>query len=133
VYPGEFVTLASDGQVDTAAAAGDIYGLALHYATVGQKILLSVDPSQLYIGQWDGVGVAAQTSVGQTADIVATAGNTTYKWARMQVDTSSVGSSQQLVLHSLVQAPDNAFGTSPKMIMSINQHQIFGTDDFTSI
>jgi hypothetical protein len=133
-YPGDFVTLASDGQVDPAAAAADILGLCLTYASgSGQKVQVSVDPSQLYVGQCDTNAIDVQTDMGQTCDILGTAGDSTYKQSRQEVAGGSIGSSQQLVLLSLSPSTNNEFGTNAEVIVKINQNQAFGETDFTSI
>lgn len=132
-YPGDFVSLASDGQVDPSAAAADIIGLCLDYATVGQKVRVSVDPSQEYVGQATAGQIDAQTDIGQTCDILATAGNSTYKQSRQEIDSSSIGASQQLLLVRLAPEGLNEFGTNAAVVVKINQNQAFGETDFAGI
>jgi hypothetical protein len=136
VYPGDCVKLAADGQVDVAAAGDALLGVALEYATVGNKMLVSVHPEQLYVGQADETELSGQTVVGTLCDIVATAGNSTYLASRMEIDssTSSDGGgndSGQLVIIGLEERPDNAWGAQAKVIVKINEHQL--KDGFAGI
>lgn len=126
IAPGEFVALASDGQVDAAGAGATILGLALNYATANQDVMVIVDPDQLYVGQADETEIDAQTDVGNLCDIVATADNTTYKAARMEIDSSTIGtgSGGQLVILGIEARPDNAFGAQVDVICKINEHQL---------
>jgi hypothetical protein len=133
-YPGDFVTLADDGQVDPSAAAADILGLCLDYASgAGVKVRVSCAPEQLYEGQADEAEINEQTDIGQTVDILGTSGSSTYKTSRQEIDSSSIGASQQLVILGLNPTVDNALGAQAKVIVKINQHQAFGTDDFAGV
>lgn len=125
VYPGDLVNLASDGAVDAAAAGGLILGLALSYATVGQELLVADHPDQKIVGQCDESEIDAQTDIGNTADIVATAGNSTYKASRMEVDSSTQSSSAtaQLRILGIERSPLNALGTNVVVVCAINEHQ----------
>lgn len=134
VYPGDFVKLANDGQVDAAAAAGDIFGVALSYATSGNDILVSCDPSQLYVVQADSTEIDAQTDVGNVADILATAGDTLYKTSRHELDSSTIDtSSAQLLILGIQARPDNVLGANVDVVVKINEHQAIGENDFAGI
>jgi len=134
-YPGDFVSLASDGQVDPTGAGSTILGLCLSYASAaGQKVLVSVDPEQLYVGQADESEIDAQTDIGNNCDIVATGGNTTYKTSRQEIDSSTIGASAaQLTIVGLDRGADNAFGEFAEVIVRINEHQAFGKDAFAGV
>lgn len=136
VVAGEFVALANDGKVDAVAAGAVIYGLALSGAAAdGDKVLLSVDPSQIYGGQSSTNGISAQTHIGNLCDIVATAEDSNYDTARMEIDGSTVGqgSGGQLFIVGVEERPDNAFGTNADVLVKINEYQGFGEDDFAGI
>jgi hypothetical protein len=135
IYPGDFVRLASDGQVDPAAAGETILGLALNYCSAsGQEVLVSCDPDQLYVGQADETEIDAQTDIGNVCDIVATAGNSTYKTSRQEVDSSDVNTtSGQLLLLGYERRVDNALGGFCDVIVKINEHQGMGKDAFAGI
>ena len=135
-FPGDFVHLEADGKVDPAVAGEDIYGLALSYASADDvKVLVSVAPNQLYIGQADGSDIDAQTDIGNLCDILATAGNTTYDTSRQEIDSSTIGtgSGGQLVILGIDERPDNALGAQVEAIVKINEHQAMGEDDFAGI
>ena len=90
-YPGDAVTLASDGQVDPSAAGSAILGVCLSYASAaGQKILVADHPDQLFLAQASSGAIDTQTDIGNLADIVATAANTVYKTSRQVIDTTTL-------------------------------------------
>lgn len=124
-YPGDFVALASDGQVDPVAAGAVILGLCLDYASAaGDKVRVITDPEQLYVGQASATQIDAQTDVGNNCDIVATAGNSTYKASRQEIDSSTIAAAAaQLLIVGLDPAVNNAFGEFAKVIVKINEHQ----------
>ncbi len=134
VYPGDAVTLASDGQVDPASAGGAICGIALNYASgAGEPVMVSIDPSQLYVVQADGSEVNAQTFVGNAADIVATGGDSTLKISRQELDSSAAaaGGAQQLIIVGLEPKVDNAWGEFAKLIVKVNETQL--EEDFAGV
>lgn len=136
VYAGEFVALASDGQVDAVAAGGDILGLCLDNAAAsGAKVRVSVSPEQVYIGQASSTQIDAQTDVGNLCDVLATAEDATYAAARHEIDSSTIGtgSGGQLMILGLHGQVGNAFGEFAEVLCKINEHQAFGTDDFAGI
>jgi hypothetical protein len=133
-YPGDMLTLASDGQCDPASAGGRLVGLCLSYASAaGQKINVSIDPSQLYAVQADETEISSQSLIGNVADIVATAGNSTYKISRQELDSSvaAAGGSQQLVIMGIESQSGNAVGAQVKVLVKINENQL--VDAFAGI
>lgn len=124
-YPGDLVTLASDGQVDPVTAGVIILGLCMSYASAsGAAILVADHPQQLIIGQADETEIDAQTDVGNMCDIVATAGNSTYKTSRQEVDSSTIGTgSAQVQILGIEDKPNNALGGFVDVICRINEHQ----------
>lgn len=135
VYPGDMVKLSADGKVDPVSAGNDIFGCALSYASGdGEDVLLSIHPDQLYIGQADGSDIDAQTDIGNLFDVLATAGNSTYKQSRQEVDSSTASTSDgQLALLDVVSKPGNAFGEFAEVVVKINEHQIMGENDSAGI
>jgi hypothetical protein len=133
-YPGDFVSLASDGQVDPTSAGATIYGLCLSYASAaGQDVLLSTDPEQLYAAQGDETEFTAQTVIGNNCDILATAGSSTYKTSRQEIDSSTIGTSAaQVTIVGLEKVAGNGFGTNAKVIVRVNEHQV-NKDAFAGI
>lgn len=135
VYPGDFVRMDSSGRVVAVAAGETILGLALEYASAaGSTIMVCDDPEQRYVGQADETELDAQTDIGNNCDVLATAGNSTYKASRMEVDSSTVAAAAaQLTILGLEAASNNAFGAQAKVIVRINEHQIAGKDAFAGI
>lgn len=131
-YPGDLVTLASDGQVDPTSGTGVILGVCMSYASgAGIKILVCDDPEQRFISQADETEIDAQTDIGQTCDATLTAGSSTYKTSRQEVDSSTIGSSKQLVILDYEYRPDNALGGFVDAVVRINKHQL--VDAFAGI
>jgi hypothetical protein len=124
-YPGDLVALASDGQVDPAAAGALILGVCLSYASAaGEKILVADDPQQMVSVQADETEIDAQTDIGNNCDIVATAADSTYKTSRQELDSSDVKTgSAQLQILRLEPSIKNAFGANATVICRINEHQ----------
>jgi hypothetical protein len=132
-YPGDMVALAADGQVDPVATGAKILGCALDYAAAaGDKVLVSIDPSQLYSVQADETEVDAQTDIGNNCDITATAGNSTYKQSRQELDSSTIGTAAaQLTILGLDPSVNNAFGAQSRILVRINESQL--ADSFAGI
>ena len=127
IVPGEFVRLASDGKVDPVAAGESILGLAMSYASAEDEIVMVIDdPNQEYVGQADESEINAQTDIGQLCDVVATADNTTYDAARMEIDSSTIsdGAGGQLLIMRLQERPDNALGAQADVIVRVNECQL---------
>lgn len=126
VFPGDAVKLASDGQVDAAAAGDTLLGVAANYASgAGVELMVWDDPEQSFVGQADETELDAQTDIGNNCDIVATAGSSTYKTSRMEVDSSTVGAAAaQVTILGIERRPDNAFGGFCDVVFRINEHQV---------
>lgn len=125
-YPGDLVTLASDGQVDPATAGSIILGLCLTYASAaGEAIAVADHPAQQIVGQVAESEIDAQTDIGNCCDILATAGNSTYKASRQEVDgsTQSGSATAQLRLLGIENKPGNALGQYVDVVCAINEHQ----------
>lgn len=134
VYAGDPVSLASDGQVDVTAAGSTINGIALNYATVGQKVLVSCDPEQIYSVQADETEINAQGLIGNNADHIVVAADTTYKSTRTQLDSSSAtAGAAGFTILGLADGVSNSFGSVCKVLVRINEHQAFGKDAFGGI
>ncbi len=125
IYPGDFVKKHADGTVEVAAAGNALLGVALNYATAGQQVLVADHPDQKFMVQADESDIDAQADIGLCADIVATAGNSTYKMSRMELDSSTIATATaQLKILEIVKAPDNALGAQVKVVVRINEHQL---------
>ncbi len=136
IFGGDWVALASDGLVDTAAAGVDLYGLSMEYvAAAAVELNISVGSDQEYIGQASGADINLQTDIGNLVNILATAGNAGFKHSRQEIDSSTIGtgSGGQLVIVGLDKGIDNAFGAQAEARVKVNEHQMWGEDDFAGI
>lgn len=136
IYPGDMVkfhagtssTTNRRAQVEAGTAGGALCGMALNYATVGQKVLVADSPDQLFVGQADDSTIDDQVDLGLNASILATAGNSTYKVSRMEIDASTVATTATLELKILGilerQDGKNEFGSYVECICKINNHQL---------
>jgi len=125
-YPGDLVALASDGQVDPVAAGSAILGVCITYASAaGQQIVVLDDPNQLVSCQADETEIDAQTDIGNMCDHLATAGSSTYKASRHELDSSTVNSiAAGLQILGIERTVGNALGTNVKVVCRINEHQL---------
>ena len=126
IFPGDFVTLASDGNVQVAAAGDVLLGVAAMNSaasTAEANFLVYDDPDQLFVVQNDDGGTAlAQTNVGNNADILATTGDTTTGRSLHELDQSTaITATAQLRIVGL-HPIETAFAANRKMVVRINEH-----------
>jgi hypothetical protein len=133
IYPGDAVEFEAGADNTTqyrarvaAANAGPLCGVALNYATVGQKVRVADDPSQLFVGQCDGSDFDKNEDLGLNCAILATSGNTTYKVSRMEIDSSELNTTATLDVKVLgvLERTKNEFGEFATVIFKINNHQL---------
>lgn len=128
IYPGDAVHMEADGKVDPAVASEAIIGVAATYASAdGEEVLVWDHPEQRYVVQDDGVSATlSQTSVGLNYNLVATAGNSTYKVSRMELDASSGATDSTLPLRLVGfdrEVNQVSGAINAKCIVQINQNQ----------
>lgn len=123
VYPGDMVKLTNAGTIAAAAAGDLLLGAAIGYAASG-SVLVADHPDQRFMGQVAAAEIDVQGDLFNTADIVATAGNSTYKMSRMAVDgsTQSGSATAQVRILAIEPRPDNALGADVDVIVVINEH-----------
>lgn len=129
VYPGDFVMKENTGKVIVGAATNALIGVAINYASGADKELLVADhPDQMFVVQADEADIDAQTDILLNADIVATAGNSSYKISRHELDSSTIATTATLPLKVLGVEPrvDNALGGQVDVVVKINNHQLAG-------
>lgn len=127
VYPGDFVHMETDGLVDPAAVSEALLGVAISYASAsGEKVLVVDDPDQEFIVQADGSDIDAATDVNLNYNIVATAGDSSYKVSRQELDSSSGATDSTLPLRliGVGRRIDNALGAQVECRVVINNHQL---------
>ena len=129
VFPGDAVVLAGDGRIDTAAA-GDgtqLLGIAANYASAADvDVMVYDDPDQEFSIQMDESEFNVQDDIGESCNIVATAGNATYKHSRHEADSSDIAvtATAQLRIQRLEKSAKNAFGAQAEAVVRINQHEL---------
>jgi hypothetical protein len=127
VYPGDAVKLDNSGRIVVAAASDALQGVAAHYATSGNPVMVWDHPDQKFVAQAaTGVSIA-QTDMGLNADIVANSPDSTYRQSRHEIDGSSIATTPatlQLRLLAISPAIDNAAGDMAKVVCVINSHQL---------
>ncbi len=99
-------------------------------ASVRQIVLVCDDPDAIFEIQEDAVGAAlAAIDVGENADIVVAAGNTTNGTSGMQLDSSDhKTATAQLRIQGFVRRPGNEFGVAnAKVLVTINEHELKST------
>lgn len=128
IYPGDAVKVSSDGKVDPASASDALLGVAASYASAdGVEVLVYDHPDQEFVVQADDGTTLAQADVGLNFNIVATAGNSTYKRSRMELDSSSgvtTPSTLPLRLLGYSREQGNTAGEFAECIVVINEHQL---------
>jgi hypothetical protein len=126
VYPGDAVTLDATGRVSAATAGQALCGVSETYAVAGEDVIVSDHPDQLFAAQGDDASIAAQTDCGLNYDIVATAGDSSFKQSRMEIDASTKATTATLPIKVLGLEPSvgNAFGANARVICKINNHQL---------
>lgn len=129
IYPGDMLTLNANGRVAVAAAATALVGAAASYAAAqGDAVLVYDHADQLYVAQADGAAIDAQTDMNLNYDLLATAGDASYRVSRMEINASTGATSATLPLKVLAieEKIDNALGAFVKCICKINNHQLAG-------
>ena len=128
IYQGDFVKQDSGGGIVQAAAGNPCVGVAMNYATTGQRVMVADHPDQLFTIQSEDGTPAGLTDIGLNYNIIVASGNTTYKRSGMELDGSTGATDSNLPLRLLRLAPsvDNAYGTNCKVIVKIQSHQHSG-------
>ncbi len=92
-------------------------------ASAGRYCLVADDPAQLFKVRCDAQVALAATDIGNTANLIHGSGNTFSGTSATLLDTSNIGTGNQVTIVRLFQAPDNAFGTYAIAIVRFNLHQ----------
>lgn len=122
VYPGDPVSLAADGQVDSSITV-PLIGVALHYATVGQTVMIADHPDQIFVVEADEALAAAD--VGKNYELALGTASTAYKMSRAYLDGSTVSDTSTIAvkLLGIGQSIDNTVAVDDvDCIVKINNH-----------
>ncbi len=127
IYPGDLVKMDNSGRIVVCAAgvAGSV-GVAVNYAASASEVMVWDHPDQKFVVQADDGTTLAQTGVGLNYDLVATAGNSTYRQSRMELDSDSAATDSNLPLRLLgvSREVNSAIGEFAKCVVRINAHQL---------
>ena len=134
IYPGDFVTLETDGGVEVATASQAlIIGVAAEYSAASTRkadFLVYDHPDQLFVVQDDSaVTGMTEASIGGNVDLVVTTGDTTTFRSLHEIASSSIATTSTLACKVLALHPIEAgsFATTTsewrKWIVAINSHQ----------
>lgn len=128
IFPGDMLLgPATDGQVDASAGAAAelLLGVAMSYASAaGAQVLVCDHPSQLFIAQVASGETEASTQVGDYAEVKATAGNSTFKQSRQEVDTIAETATKPLRVVALDSVVNNTWADNVDIVVSINTHAL---------
>jgi hypothetical protein len=113
----------------TPASAGTspVIGIAATYAASGAEVMVWDDPDQIFMIQSDdATDPDAQTDVGLNYNLVATAGDSTYKLSRHELDGSTGATDSNLPFRLLGINRDvkNALGGYCDCVVKLNNHQL---------
>lgn len=123
LFAGDAVKMNSSGEVVVAAAGDVILGVAAEYKAASETVIAVYDdPSQLFIGQAD--GVFALTDVGQNINITATAGDSTLKRSKHDLDIASLGTeaTKQFKILGKLKRQENEVGSFTTLVVKPNSH-----------
>lgn len=128
IFPGDMVLApASDGQVDASAGGASemLLGAALTYASAaGETVIIADHPSQQYVVQMASGETEASTQVGDYCEVKATAGSSTYKVSRQEVDTVAETDTKPLRIVRLSGLVNNSWADNADVVVSINTHAL---------
>lgn len=118
---------ATDTITGTIVGFADAASMTLGYgaASTARYPLVAHGQDLLFEIQEDGVGGAiAAADIGLNADIIVAAGSTAFRRSGVMLDTSTKATTAtlELKIKGLVQRPDNAVGTTAKVLVKINKH-----------
>ena len=137
IYPGDFVTLETDGGLGVATTSQAlIIGVAAEYSAASTRkadFLVYDHPDQMYVIQDDSDTTGmTEASIGTNADITVTTGDTTTFRSLHEIDSSTATTTNTLALKILAMHPveGGTFATTTgewrKWIVKINSHQLGG-------
>lgn len=130
IYRGDLVKIVAAGTVEEADANDGlvVIGVAAEYASDsdsagGVEILVYDDPNIIFGVQMDDIGtVTTAADVGQTANHLVTAGNSTTLMSGHELDMSDIGTGAQLKIVELIPEVNNAWGINCDVAVLINEH-----------
>lgn len=127
VYPGDPVSLATDGAVDPSITV-PLVGVALNYATAGENVMVADHPDQMFEVQAN--GAIAQTDIQGNFDLVLGTPSSTYKRSASYVDSATADNTVATLAVKIVAIADGVNNTANAayndVIVKINNHVLNG-------
>jgi hypothetical protein len=124
IFQGDFVKMASTGDVEVATASGALLGVAAEYkaATDTSDIAVIDDPEAVFEIQASANVTAAD--VFANAQLVVTTGDTSLLLSKHALDSANIAdtATHQLKILGLSSIDDNAYGSYAKVKVKINNH-----------
>jgi hypothetical protein len=127
VYPGDMLLEPqSNGKVVASAGAASemLLGVALNYAIDTQTVMVADHPSQQFIVQMNSGETEASTQMGDYCEVRSTAGDTTYKQSRQEVDTVAETNTKPLRVVALDTVTNNSWADNADVVVVINTHAL---------
>lgn len=130
IFEFDAINRVADGSIEASATPGttNYTGVALNYgalstATNHQCI---VSPSAVYEAQDNGGAGVLAVDLGNNANLVLTAGNTTTLLSKHQIATSTLTTTVTLDVHllALLDVPDNIHGANARIEIVFNKHRL---------
>ena len=127
-YVGDALTMDNAGKVVVAAATNALIGVSASNGSDGVSVGVWDHPDQQFVVQANGTDPASLADINQNADILATAGSSTYKVSRQELDSSTTDTTAtlQLKMLGIERAPGNTYGQDVDVVVAINNHALKG-------
>src|SRR4051812_27587734 len=128
IYRNDAVARAADAAIQLPATPGTtlITGVAMAYsaASTADTVAVMITPEAIYEAQVNGSLVEAD--LGLNANLLYTAGNSTTKMSKHEINAASADVTSTLDVHllKLHPVPRNAFGTNAKFEIVINKSRL---------
>lgn len=139
IYKGDVVSLGGEGEIEIGVAgdAQKVIGVAAETITsaTSEDLLVYDDPNIIYEVQgYTGV-TFVESQIGELADHVATAGDSTYLVSRQEINDTSgirpaweIGGTAQFMILGKVNRPGNAWGEHVKLLVKFYEHQFISKE-----
>lgn len=124
IYPGDPVSIATDGAVDSSITV-PLIGVALNYAVAGDNVMIADHPDQMFVVEAD--EALAQTDVGGNFDLILGTASTAYKRSAAILDGSSIATTATLAVKmvGIAESIDNTAGVdNVDVVVKINNHSL---------
>jgi hypothetical protein len=129
IFPGDLVNQVADGSIEVSITPGTtlISGVALNYGALSTatKHLVTVSPGAVFEAQENAGSALVAADNGLLCNAVLTAGDTTKKQSKHQINSTGkdVTATLDLKLLMLLKVPNNDYGAYSRWEVVINKHR----------